>query len=158
MHIVYRCQCEIDTDILCYHYTLLNTRFHAFLVGPPSFDIKTKDQIKEKTEYNRNNSLLLFSVWLEYSLSNTGIFPSALLVFMRAYLMRVKNSTAHIWFYKNETINLSPLLSFSFGVHFYKHCPNRIINIPYSCVSWLIKIWFLCLFSSFILLHYIGLF
>ena len=155
MHIVYRCQCEIDTDILCYHYTLLNTRFHAFLVGPPSFDIKTKDQIKEKTEYNRNNSLLLFSVWLEYSLSNTGIFPSALLVFMRAYLMRVKNSTAHIWFYKNETINLFSVAVLFFWCSFYKQRTNRIIKIQYFCVSWLIE----CdSYAYFHLSLYIGLF
>ena len=33
----------------------------------------------------------------------------------------------------------SPLLSFSFGAHFYKQRPNRIINIQYSCVAWLIE-------------------
>ena len=47
----------------------------------------------------------------------------------------------------------SPLLSFSFGVHFYKQRPNRIINIQYSCVAWLIEFDFYA--YSHLSFHYI---
>ena len=47
----------------------------------------------------------------------------------------------------------SPLLSFSFGVHFYKQRPNRIINIQYSCVEWLIEFDFYA--YSHLSFHYI---